>query len=57
MEFNFNVRVKQEAVTLSYDVFSLESALSLFADWYGRCEMVCVLDLSTQKFVATYGVD
>lgn len=53
-EFKFNVRVYQDNCSLSYDFFSLVTALSVFSDWFGNCNMVTVLDLSNYKVVAKY---
>lgn len=57
MDFKFQVRVIDEHCKLSFDLFSLEAALSVFSDWFGNCKMVSVLDLSNNKVVAIYGAE
>lgn len=54
MDFKFQVRVIDENCKLSFDYFSLDVALSVFSDWFGRCKMVSVLDLSNNNVVAIY---
>lgn len=53
-DFKFRVGVITEHCTLSFDLFSLDAALSVFSDWFGNCKMVAVLDLSNNNVVAIY---
>lgn len=57
MDFKFQVRVIDEHCQLSFDLFSLDAALSVFSDWFGNCKMVSVLDLSNNKVVAIYAAE